>query len=242
MPHQFLRQGPFLDLVDAFPEWGNPDLILRSTEVNFGSDRGNSKLDAIRNRCVPQFTLHVGLIVKPTLDLNLLGFGGARKNLNPLHEDILVQYIYYLDATYALYIAKKFDGSTSMHRCTLHSPLSFTPPDLHHKANNFSLPFGVFHRSKISWGTSSRPVVIFGVTILLTLSLSFLVRVATCRMHGSSFSSSGTSSAGACAFAGRFSALRAGAGGRAGTSGSLKPWQIPETCEIYKRCSIIQHL
>ena len=94
MPHQFLRQGPFLDLVDAFPEWGNPDLILRSTEVNFGSDRGNSKLDAIRNRCVPQFTLHVGLIVKPTLDLNLLGFGGARKNLNPLHEDILVQYIY----------------------------------------------------------------------------------------------------------------------------------------------------
>ena len=66
---------------------------------------------------------------------------------------------------------------------------AFTPPDLHHRENNFSLPLVVFHMFMMSSGTSKRPVVGFGVTILLTCSLWARVILLGCSTIGTDQSS-----------------------------------------------------
>ena len=66
---------------------------------------------------------------------------------------------------------------------------TFTPPDLHQICSSCSLPFSEFHIAIMSLGTSTRPEVGLGVTILRTLSLSARVKVLTVMIIGSSMTS-----------------------------------------------------
>ena len=67
---------------------------------------------------------------------------------------------------------------------------TFTPPDLHQICSSFSLPLSEFHIATMSFGTSTRPEVGFGVQILRTFSLSARVKVLTVMIMGSSVTSS----------------------------------------------------